>query len=134
MHMFSFHLQPQANALKNETGIVGSPHKNLIATPAKIGFLGLGIMGRAMVENLLKSGHEVTVWNRTTAKVRRLLFYWGSVSIDVNSLAPGKCSCNLKLVISKPVSRIDILSISGEIALKWLPQDLTDTKSGLVFT
>ena len=35
----------------------------------RIGFLGLGIMGQGMVMNLLRSGHEVTVWNRTTLKV-----------------------------------------------------------------
>src|SRR5262249_20395254 len=28
-------------------------------------FLGQGIMGRPMAENLVKAGHEVTVWNRT---------------------------------------------------------------------
>lgn len=31
----------------------------------KIAYLGLGIMGRGMVSNLLKAGHDVTVWNRT---------------------------------------------------------------------
>ena len=31
----------------------------------KIGFLGLGAMGRGMATNLLKGGHEVIVWNRT---------------------------------------------------------------------
>ena len=30
----------------------------------KVAFLGLGIMGRAMAGNLVKGGHEVTVWNR----------------------------------------------------------------------
>ncbi len=30
-----------------------------------IGFLGLGIMGRGMVRNLLKAGHKVTAWNRS---------------------------------------------------------------------
>ena len=38
-------------------------------TPMRIGFLGLGIMGQGMVMNLLRSGHEVTVWNRTALKV-----------------------------------------------------------------
>lgn len=32
---------------------------------SEIGFLGLGIMGRGMVRNLLKAGHEVAAWNRT---------------------------------------------------------------------
>src|SRR5579859_7114655 len=34
----------------------------------KIAFLGLGIMGRPMAANLVKAGHEVTVWNRTPGK------------------------------------------------------------------
>jgi 3-hydroxyisobutyrate dehydrogenase-like beta-hydroxyacid dehydrogenase len=34
----------------------------------KIGFLGLGIMGRPMAANLAKAGHELTVWNRTPGK------------------------------------------------------------------
>jgi len=31
--------------------------------------LGLGIMGHAMATNLVKAGHEVTVWNRTPGKL-----------------------------------------------------------------
>ena len=31
----------------------------------RIAFLGLGIMGRPMASNLVKAGHEVSVWNRT---------------------------------------------------------------------
>jgi len=34
----------------------------------RVAFLGLGIMGRAMASNLVKAGHEVTVWNRTSGK------------------------------------------------------------------
>jgi 3-hydroxyisobutyrate dehydrogenase-like beta-hydroxyacid dehydrogenase len=30
-----------------------------------IGFIGLGLMGRAMAANLVKAGHNVRVWNRT---------------------------------------------------------------------
>ena len=45
------------------------PSKTVIPTPLRIGFLGLGIMGQGMVMNVLRSGHEVTVWNRTIAKV-----------------------------------------------------------------
>lgn len=39
---------------------------------ARIGFLGAGAMGSAMVPNLLKGGHEVTVYNRTLEKARPL--------------------------------------------------------------
>lgn len=34
----------------------------------RVAFLGLGIMGRPMAANLVKGGHEVTVWNRTPGK------------------------------------------------------------------
>lgn len=43
--------------------------KKIIATPMKIGFLGLGLIGSGAVDSLLRSGHEVTIWNRTTSKV-----------------------------------------------------------------
>ncbi len=39
---------------------------------AKLGFLGLGLMGYPMARNLLKAGHEVAVWSKTRAKVDRL--------------------------------------------------------------
>jgi len=35
----------------------------------RVAFLGLGIMGEAMARNLVKAGHEVTVWNRTPGKL-----------------------------------------------------------------
>ncbi len=35
----------------------------------RVAFLGLGIMGEAMATNLVKAGHEVTVWNRTPGKL-----------------------------------------------------------------
>jgi 3-hydroxyisobutyrate dehydrogenase-like beta-hydroxyacid dehydrogenase len=34
----------------------------------RVAFLGLGIMGRSMAANLVKAGHEVSVWNRTPGK------------------------------------------------------------------
>src|SRR5450631_618111 len=39
---------------------------------AKLGFLGLGLMGYPMARNLLRAGHEVAVWSNTTAKARKL--------------------------------------------------------------
>jgi 3-hydroxyisobutyrate dehydrogenase-like beta-hydroxyacid dehydrogenase len=39
----------------------------------KIGFIGLGLMGRHMAMNLLKAGHSLTVWNRTPAKAQELV-------------------------------------------------------------
>jgi 3-hydroxyisobutyrate dehydrogenase-like beta-hydroxyacid dehydrogenase len=39
----------------------------------KIGFIGLGHMGTAMAANLVKAGHEVTVFNRSPGKSRALI-------------------------------------------------------------
>ena len=44
----------------------------------------------------------------------------------INSFSPGRCGLNPKLVTFKLIWRIDISSISGETALRWMPQDLTD--------
>ena len=39
----------------------------------KVGFIGLGHMGAGMAANLLRAGHEVTVYNRTPGKERALV-------------------------------------------------------------
>jgi 3-hydroxyisobutyrate dehydrogenase/2-hydroxy-3-oxopropionate reductase len=39
---------------------------------AKLGFIGLGIMGYPMARNLIKAGHEVAVWSQTRSKVDKL--------------------------------------------------------------
>ncbi len=38
------------------------------ATPQKVAFLGMGVMGYPMAAHLLLAGHAVTVYNRSTAK------------------------------------------------------------------
>ena len=37
-----------------------------------VGFIGLGIMGRPMAENLIEAGHELVVYNRTREKAENL--------------------------------------------------------------
>jgi 3-hydroxyisobutyrate dehydrogenase-like beta-hydroxyacid dehydrogenase len=39
---------------------------------AKLGFLGLGIMGYPMARNLLRAGHEVALWSNTSEKAKEL--------------------------------------------------------------
>ncbi|CAA9459656.1 MAG: 2-hydroxy-3-oxopropionate reductase [uncultured Rubrobacteraceae bacterium] len=38
----------------------------------KIGFVGLGIMGRPMAKNLIEAGHELVLYNRTKEKAEEL--------------------------------------------------------------
>ena len=50
----------------------------------KVGFIGLGNMGAPMALNLIKAGHELTIYNRTAAKAQALVEqgarYVGSVA------------------------------------------------------
>ena len=39
----------------------------------KVGFIGLGNMGFGMAANLIRAGHEVTVYNRTASKMKALM-------------------------------------------------------------
>ncbi len=39
----------------------------------RVGFIGLGIMGRGMAHNLLQAGFSLTVWNRTANRMNELV-------------------------------------------------------------
>lgn len=39
----------------------------------KIGFIGVGIMGKSMVRNLMKAGFELHIYARTRAKVEDVI-------------------------------------------------------------
>lgn len=52
---------------------------------ARVGWCGIGQMGEAMAGNLLKAGHKVTIWNRSSEKCEplRLLAQEGGFSCSV---------------------------------------------------
>ena len=52
---------------------VWRPFVSNVPSPKKIGFIGLGLMGRPMSLNLLKAGHSVTVWNRTASRASEVV-------------------------------------------------------------
>ena len=45
----------------------------MLYPPVPISFLGTGLMGKPMAMNLIKSGYQVTVWNRTPSKTAELM-------------------------------------------------------------
>jgi 3-hydroxyisobutyrate dehydrogenase/2-hydroxy-3-oxopropionate reductase len=47
---------------------------------AKLGFLGLGLMGYPMARNLLRAGHNVAVWSKTASKAGQLASEAGAVA------------------------------------------------------
>jgi 3-hydroxyisobutyrate dehydrogenase-like beta-hydroxyacid dehydrogenase len=56
---------------------------------AKLAFVGLGLMGTPMATRLLKTGHDLTVWNRTSEKTRPLTDHGASVAATPAEAAAG---------------------------------------------
>ena len=53
----------------------------------RVGFVGLGVMGGPMAGHLVKGGHEVTVWNRTSSKCEPLKAEGALVANNLQELA-----------------------------------------------
>ena len=56
----------------------------------KVGFIGLGQMGSAMAANLLKAGHELTVYNRSRDKAEALAGEGAKVAATVADACGGE--------------------------------------------
>lgn len=55
----------------------------------KVGFIGLGAMGSAMASNLIKAGHDVTVWNRSPGAAEPLASLGAKVVKSADRAAQG---------------------------------------------
>jgi 3-hydroxyisobutyrate dehydrogenase-like beta-hydroxyacid dehydrogenase len=55
----------------------------------KVGFIGLGHMGAGMAASLLKSGHDVTVYNRTRTKIEALVVHGAKAAASVSDACRG---------------------------------------------
>ena len=55
----------------------------------KVGFIGLGHMGAGMAANLLKAGHDVTVYNRTRTKIEALVAQGARAAASVSDACSG---------------------------------------------
>lgn len=56
----------------------------------RIGFIGLGTMGEPIANNLRKSGHDVTVWNRTPSRADHIVSKGGKLAKTPKECAAGK--------------------------------------------
>ncbi|MGO3343846.1 MAG: NAD(P)-dependent oxidoreductase [Marinomonas sp.] len=70
------------------------------------GFLGLGIMGKAMAENLVKAGFDVTVWNRNPEKTLELVTLGAKQGTTPKSVA-SQCDITFAMV-SDPAAALAI--------------------------
>lgn len=67
----------------------------------KLGYAGMGIMGKGMAANLLRAGHDVTVWNRTPARTADLAAAGAAVAATPAELAAG-CDIIMMCVSDTP--------------------------------
>jgi 3-hydroxyisobutyrate dehydrogenase-like beta-hydroxyacid dehydrogenase len=67
----------------------------------KVGFAGLGIMGSGMARNLLRAGFDLTVWNRTAARMAPLVEEGAQAAASPADLA-ARCSIVVLCVSDTP--------------------------------
>lgn len=62
-----------------------SPRAQVEASRTVFGFIGLGILGKNILHNLLKTGHDVVIWNRTMSRCDEFVADYGSKCTSVPS-------------------------------------------------
>ena len=80
----------------------------------RIGFIGLGIMGRGMARNLLEAGFDVRVWNRTAARMEQLISAGAGTGSDPADVA-AQCDIIITCVSDTPDVQEVILGQNGVI-------------------
>ena len=78
----------------------------------KIGFIGLGIMGKPMVRNLLKAGHEVVVYDISQESVRQVVESGASARESSRAVA-GECAIIITMLPNSPHVKTAILGEGG---------------------
>ncbi len=79
---------------------------------ANIGFVGLGIMGRPMLNNLLKAGHTVVAYGRTSSRLDAVVSdgaQRGASNSDVGS----RCSVIITMLPDGPEVEEVVLGPNG---------------------
>jgi 2-hydroxy-3-oxopropionate reductase len=77
----------------------------------KIGFVGLGIMGRPMALNLIKGGHTVTVWARRAESMKPLLEAGAQ-----GAASPAEAARGNELLISMVADAPDVADVMRSVA------------------
>ena len=80
----------------------------------KLGFIGLGVMGKPMATNLLKAGYPLTVWNRTRSKMDDLVKLGAAAGESPKDVAE-KSDVVITIVSDSPDVEEVVLGPSGVI-------------------
>src|SRR5690606_6311497 len=78
------------------------------AAMARVAFLGLGVMGFPMAGHLKKAGHEVTVYNRTSAKAEAWVREYGGRSAPT----PGGAAQGAEIVFACVGNDADVREVA----------------------
>jgi 3-hydroxyisobutyrate dehydrogenase len=80
----------------------------------RIGFIGLGIMGRGMAANILRAGYPLMVWNRTAARADDLVKMGATTAATPAALA-AQCDIMIVCVSDTPDVTAVVLGENGAI-------------------
>jgi 3-hydroxyisobutyrate dehydrogenase-like beta-hydroxyacid dehydrogenase len=87
----------------------------------KVGFIGLGRMGSAMATNLLKAGHDVTVFNRSPGKQQALVKLGAHEAVRISDACGGEAVITMladdNAVASVVLGRGGVLESMGKDAI-----------------
>jgi 3-hydroxyisobutyrate dehydrogenase len=94
---------------------------------SRIGWIGLGRMGEAMVTRLLKAGHEASVWNRTASKAAPLAGHGAKVVAAKQDLSA--CDMVFTMVSTTNDLKEVLFAEGGLVAGKQKPRLVIDCSS-----
>ena len=83
----------------------------------KVGFIGIGIMGKSMVRNLMKAGVEVAVYTRTKEKAEDVIVEGAVWCEDVKTCAAGRDAVITIVGYPKDVEAAQVTIISDSSLL-----------------
>jgi 3-hydroxyisobutyrate dehydrogenase-like beta-hydroxyacid dehydrogenase len=81
--------------------------ESVASSKAKVGLIGLGLMGQPIGMNLLKAGHALTVWNRTTSRANELVAMGAKLAMSPKEVAAA--SEVLLTIVSDPPALESVL-------------------------
>src|SRR5579859_6846320 len=83
---------------------------------AKLGFLGLGLMGQSMARRLLMAGHDVALWSHTAGKAEKLAAEGKGTACESPREVAALSECVFLCVGDTAMSRSVLLDANGVIA------------------
>ena len=99
----------------------------------KIGYAGMGIMGRGMAANLVGAGQDVTVWNRTISRTEELAAMGASVAASPTALA---AACDVIMICVSDTPDVEAVTLGEEGLIhglgpgKWIVDHSSISASG----